>query len=246
MSEKIQKVLARLGVASRREIERWIQDGRIEVNHKVAQIGDRITGADKVSVDGRRVKLNEAQDLRIIMYHKPEGEVVTRHDPEGRKTVFENLPDIQSGRWINVGRLDINTSGLLLFTNDGELANQLMHPSSHVDREYAVRVYGEMTSEKVKNLVNGVRLEDGMARFEDIVDSGGSGSNRWFHVVVAQGKNRIVRRLFESQECQVSRLMRVRFGMVCLPDNLFRGRWSELPLKLKHDLLSSLPKKGEG
>lgn len=245
MSEKIQKVLARLGIASRREIERWIKEGRIEVNQRVATIGDRITSKDKVSVDGRRVKLNVAQEVRIIMYHKPEGEVVTRDDPEGRKTVFESLPDIDHGRWINVGRLDINTSGLLLFTNDGEVANQLMHPSSHIDREYAVRVFGEMTTDKVKELVRGVQLEDGVARFEDVVASGGSGANRWFHVVIAQGKNRIVRRLFESQDCKVSRLMRVRFGAIVLPDGLVRGRWKEVSGQLKQDLLMKLDRGGE-
>ena len=245
MSEKIQKVLARLGVASRREIERWIKEGRIEVNQRVATIGDRITSKDKVSVDGRRLKLNVPQEVRIIIYHKPEGEVVTRDDPEGRKTVFESLPAIENSRWINVGRLDINTSGLLLFTNDGEVANQLMHPSSHIDREYAARVFGEMTTDKVKNLVRGVELEDGMARFEDVVASGGSGANRWFHVVIAQGKNRIVRRLFESQDCKVSRLMRVRFGTIVMPDGLIRGRWKEVSGKLKQDLLSSLGQDAE-
>ena len=240
MSERIQKVLANLGLGSRREIERWIQAGRVTVNGKSASLGDRISTQDKVFVDGARVKLGVEQEMRIIMYNKPEGEVVTRTDPEGRPTVFDALPPVKNARWINVGRLDINTSGLLLFTTDGELANKLMHPSSHLDREYAVRVFGDITTQKVKNLSRGVELEDGMARFEDIVDSGGRGSNRWFHVVVAQGRNRIVRRLWESQELQVSRLMRVRFGPVVLPDKLIQGKCSELKGHIKNKLMESV------
>ncbi len=240
MTEKIQKVLANLGLASRREIERWVEQGRIEVNGKLATIGDRIDGNDKVTVDGRRVKLNVAQELRIIMYNKPEGEVVTREDPEGRTTVFERLPHCQHGRWINIGRLDINTSGLLLFTNSGEIANKLMHPKYHIEREYAVRVFGDITTDKIKNLVKGVQLEDGFARFEDIVDSGGRGSNRWFHVVIAHGRNRIVRRLWESQGLQVSRLSRVRFGNIFLKRELAQGRCKEVSGTLKNDLLELL------
>lgn len=239
MSEKIQKVLARLGIASRREIERWIAEGRIDVNGKVATIGDRISENDKIWVDGRRIKRSAPDETRILIYNKPEGQVVTRSDPDGRETVFEALPPLKNSRWINIGRLDINTSGLLLFTNDGDIAHQLMHPSSHIDREYAVRVFGEMTPEKVKKLAHGVRLEDGLARFEDIKASETKGANRWFHVVIAQGKNRIVRRLFESQDCKVSRLIRVRFGPVVLPDNLYGGRYTECSATLKDALLSA-------
>ena len=241
MSERIQKVLARLGLGSRRKLEVAIQEGRIKVNNKVAKLGDRIAIGDKVTFDGKKVTLSSSgQELRIVMYHKPVGQVVTRHDPEGRETVFSALPEIKNGRWVNVGRLDINTSGLLLFTNDGDLANRLMHPSSGLDREYAVRVFGDITSDKVKRLVKGVKLDDGWARFEDVVDSGGQGANRWLHVVVAEGRNRIVRRLFESQDCQVSRLMRVRFGPIMLPDNLVTGRCKDLSVTMRDQLLRPL------
>ncbi len=237
MSEKIQKVLARKGLASRREIERWIQDGRIKINNRLATLGDRVTAEDHLFVDDEKVKFAEAQPTRLILYNKPEGELVTRDDPEQRDTVFHALPHLDEGRWISVGRLDINTSGLLLFTNDGELAHRLTHPSSKLDREYAVRVFGDVTSDMVKALVAGVKLEDGFARFEDIVDvKRGRGSNRWFNVVIAQGRQRIVRRLWESQGLQVSRLKRVRFGPVVLPDKLLVGKWSEL----KGPMLSQL------
>jgi len=241
LSERIQKVLARLGLGSRRKLEVAIQEGRIKVNNKVAKLGDRIAIGDKVTFDGKKVTLSSSgQELRIVMYHKPVGQVVTRHDPEGRETVFSALPEIKNGRWVNVGRLDINTSGLLLFTNDGDLANRLMHPSSGLDREYAVRVFGDITSDKIKRLVKGVKLDDGWARFEDVVDSGGQGANRWLHVVVAEGRNRIVRRLFESQDCQVSRLMRVRFGPIMLPDNLVTGRCKDLSVTMRDQLLRPL------
>ena len=245
MSEKIQKVLARLGLGSRRKIELAIQEGRIQVNQKTAKIGDRITPHDAVKFDGKKVVISVEQAPRILLYHKPVGEVVTRDDPEGRNTVFSALPVIKNGRWVNIGRLDINTSGLLLLTNDGEIANRLMHPSSGIDREYAVRVFGDITSDIVKVLVKGVKLEDGWARFEDVVDSGGRGSNRWFHVVVAEGRNRIVRRLFESQDCQVSRLMRVRFGPIVLPDKLVAGRWKELSATMTDQLLRPLAQPDE-
>lgn len=233
-SEKIQKVLAHAGLGSRRQIETWIKEGRIIVNGEVAQLGARITKKDTVLVDGERFHFPESKEqTRLIMYHKPVGEICTRSDPEGRPTVFSHLPKLSVGRWIGVGRLDFNTSGLMLFTNDGELANRLMHPSSGFAREYAVRVLGKVTSEMLQRLVKGVMLEDGKARFEDIVDSGGRGANHWYHVVVMEGRTRLVRRLWESQGVQVSRLKRVRFGPIFLDAKLRQGEWAELdPEKL--------------
>lgn len=245
MSEKIQKVLANYGLASRREIERWIADGRISVNGQLATLGDRVDETDSISVDGRKVKRTQETKTRVLIYNKPEGEVVTRADPEGRRSVFDSLPPLTQSRWVAVGRLDINTSGLLLFTNNGELANALMHPSSHLDREYAVRVFGDVSTQQVKNLVTGVRLEDGMARFEDVVDGGSGGANRWFHVVVAMGRNRIVRRLWESQGLTVSRLMRVRFGPVVMPDKLHVGRYQDLDQRCIVQLQDAVSKNTE-
>lgn len=229
--EKLQKVLARLGVASRRDSEQWIKDGRIKVNGLVAHLGMRVTRRDTISVDGETVKQDKetATLRRVILYNKPEGEVCTRRDPEGRPTVFERLPRLKSGRWINIGRLDINTTGLLIFTTDGELANRMMHPSNNMDREYAVRVRGEVTEEMIENLLKGVILEDGPAKFTDIQAAPeGDGFNRWFHCVVMEGRNREVRRLWESQGLVVSRLKRVRFGPVFLTSALSVGRWREL------------------
>ena len=229
--EKLQKVLARLGVASRRDSEQWIKDGRIKVNGLVAHLGMRVTPRDTISVDGEAVRQDKetATLRRVILYNKPEGEVCTRRDPEGRPTVFERLPRLKSGRWINIGRLDINTTGLLIFTTDGELANRMMHPSNNMDREYAVRVRGEVTEEMIENLKKGVVLEDGPARFTDIQAAPeGDGFNRWFHCVVMEGRNREVRRLWESQGLVVSRLKRVRFGPVFLTSALSVGRWREL------------------
>jgi len=235
--ERIQKVLSRHGLASRREIERWIEQGRIIVNGKPALIGQSIDANDKVLVDGHKVKLGAEQQLRVILYNKPEGQIVTRNDPEGRPTVFDSLPRLDDGRWINVGRLDINTTGLLLFTNSGDCAHRLMHPSLHLEREYAVRVFGDVTPQKVKNLVRGVDLEDGVARFEDVIAEEATGANRWFNVVVMHGRNRIVRRLWESQDLKVSRLKRVRFGDVMLPRNLRVGRWVEITGAMKQALI---------
>lgn len=231
VGEKLQKVLARLGVASRRDSEQWIKDGRIKVNGVVAHLGMRVTHRDNISVDGEPVKQDRetAALRRVILYNKPEGEVCTRRDPEGRPTVFERLPRLKAGRWINIGRLDINTTGLLIFTTDGELANRMMHPSNNMDREYAVRVRGEVTEEMIENLKKGVVLEDGPARFTDIQAAPeGDGLNRWFHCVVMEGRNREVRRLWESQGLVVSRLKRVRFGPVFLTSELSVGRWREL------------------
>ena len=230
MSEKIQKILANAGVGSRRQIETWIQEGRVSVNGKIAIIGERMTYHDKVCVDGREVKLvkSRSQQSRVLLYHKPEGEICSRSDPEGRPTIFEKLPMIRNSRWICVGRLDYNTSGLLLITNDGELANQLMHPSSEIEREYAVRIRGIVTAETLHKLKHGIQLEDGPAHFDEITDAGGSGANHWFHVVVKEGRNRLVRRLWETAGYTVSRLMRVRFGTVHLPPGLRRGKHVEL------------------
>lgn len=228
-SEKLQKVLARVGLASRRAIEVWIEEGRISVNGKLAKIGQRVTGRDKIFVDGNEVAIpSEEDDTRLIIYNKPEGKICTRSDPEGRQTVFNALPKLFQGRWISVGRLDITTSGLMLFTNNGDLANRLMHPSSGFEREYAVRILGEVTEKILTNLVTGVRLEDGKARFEDIVDSGGKGANHWYHVVVMEGRNRLVRRLWESQGLTVSRLKRVRFGPIILDASLRQDDWREI------------------
>jgi 23S rRNA pseudouridine2605 synthase len=230
MSEKIQKILANAGIASRRQVETMIEAGRITVNGQVAQLGERMTHHDKVCIDGREIKLNKSinQKTRVLLYHKPEGEMCTRHDPEGRPTIFERLPLIRNSRWICVGRLDFNTSGLLLITNDGELANVLMHPRQAFEREYAVRIRGDVNDDITRKLLKGVELEDGVARFEKMVEAGGTGANHWYHVIVKEGRNRLVRRLFESQDLTVSRLMRIRYGNVYLPSNLKRGRYVEL------------------
>jgi 23S rRNA pseudouridine2605 synthase len=230
MDEKLQKVLARAGVGSRREMENRIRDGRITVNGEVAKLGDRVSPKDEIHSDGVLVNASEAlaSSRRVIIYNKPEGEVCTRKDPEGRPTVFDRLPKLRNGRWIAVGRLDINTSGLLLFTTDGELANRLMHPSTEIDREYLVRVMGSVNEEQLATLKKGVLLEDGTAKFTDIVDGGGEGINRWFYVCLMEGRNREVRRLWESQGVKVNRLKRVRFGPVFLPSKAKVGRWVEM------------------
>jgi 23S rRNA pseudouridine2605 synthase len=229
MAERIQKCLARLGYGSRRGIEEWIKEGRVKVNGKLVRLGDQMNVSDEVTLDGETLHLQQEEiETRVLMYHKPPGEICTAWDPENRRSVFESLPRLDIGRWVGVGRLDINTSGLLLFTNDGALANKLMHPSGHMAREYAVRVLGDVTQMILKKLTQGVMLEDGFARFEEIVESGGTGSNSWFHVVIMQGRNRIVRRLWESQDLRVSRLQRVRFGPIILPRSLRVGSWSEL------------------
>ncbi|SFM59957.1 23S rRNA pseudouridine2605 synthase [Halopseudomonas yangmingensis] len=228
--EKLQKVLARMGLGSRREVETWIGAGRVLVNGEPATLGCRVDSLDQITVDGRPLRRDLGAEVlrRVMIYNKPEGEVCTRDDPEGRPTVFDRLPRLKHGRWINVGRLDINTSGLLLFTTDGELANRLMHPSWQMDREYAVRVMGEVDEEMIERLKQGVMLEDGPARFTDVVSSGGDGINRWYHVCLVEGRNREVRRLWESQGVRVSRLKRVRFGPVFLGAELPVGRWREM------------------
>jgi 23S rRNA pseudouridine2605 synthase len=239
--EKLQKVLARIGVGSRRDVEAWISQGRIKVNGKDATLGQRVDMHDAISVDGRVIKREEAAETvrRVIMYNKPDGEICTRDDPEGRPTVFDRLPRPKEGRWINIGRLDINTTGLLMFTTDGELANRLMHPSFEMDREYAVRVRGEVDDDMLLRLKNGVILEDGPARFTDIQQApGGEGFNHWYHCVVMEGRNREVRRLWESQGLVVSRLKRVRYGPVFLNSDLPMGRWREMSQQ-EVDILSA-------
>ncbi len=229
--EKLQKVLARSGLGSRREMERWIEQGRVTIDGRPATLGDRVDGRRRISVDGKPLNAAPAEDTRCILYHKPTGEVSSRKDPEGRRTVFENLPKVASGRWISIGRLDYNTSGLLLFTTDGELANALMHPSTNIEREYMVRVMGEVTPDMLQRMLDGVMLEDGVARFTDIQDGGGEGINRWFYVVIMEGRNREVRRLWESQGLTVSRLKRVRYGEVFIPSRVKQGQWVELERK---------------
>jgi len=238
MSEKLQKILARAGVGSRREMESWISQGRISVDGKVAKLGDRAEPDTTLRVDGKVIHVPEMSDVvcRVIAYNKPEGEICSAKDPEGRPTVFERLPKTRNGRWIAVGRLDINTTGLLLFTNDGELANRLMHPSYELGREYAVRVFGEVDEAMIKRMQEGVMLEDGLAKFDAIRSGGGEGINRWFHVALHEGRNREVRRLWESQEVQVSRLIRIRYGDMELPKGLPLGAWNELELAAVNQL----------
>lgn len=233
MSEKLQKVLARSGVGSRREMETFISAGRVTVDGKVAHLGDRINANQLVRVDGHPVKLaaEEEQVCRVIAYHKPEGEICTRTDPDGRPTVFDRLPNIRGARWIAIGRLDINTSGLLLFTTDGELANRLMHPKFEVEREYSVRVFGEVNDAIIQRLRTGVELEDGKANFKKIKVMGGEGVNRWFNVVLTEGRNREVRRMWESQGTVVNRLIRIRYGDLLLPKHLPAGGYTEFALE---------------
>ncbi|MEM9102874.1 MAG: 23S rRNA pseudouridine(2605) synthase RluB [Pseudomonadota bacterium] len=229
MSERLQKVLAQIGLGSRREIERWIEQGRVSVDGKVAQLGVKVDGQQTVRVDGKPVNLqNSKVDCRVILYNKPEGELCASPDSTDKATIFDNLPRLQKGRWIMVGRLDVNTNGALLLTNDGELAHRLMHPSYEIEREYAVRVFGEVTDEALKNLSEGVLLDDGMASFSNMRDLGGEGINHWYSVKLGEGRNREVKRMWESQGLQVSRLVRTRYGCVELPRGLRRGSWISL------------------
>jgi 23S rRNA pseudouridine2605 synthase len=227
--ERLQKVLARAGVGSRRQIEQWITEGRIKVGGLPATLGQRVTPQQTITIDGHAVtSVAHATRPRVLVYHKPEGEVCTASDPQGRPTVFANLPRIRNARWITIGRLDFNTSGLLLFTTDGELAHRLMHPSGEIEREYAVRVLGEVTDEMLARLKQGVILDDGPAHFDTIVDAGGTGVNRWYHVTLREGRNREVRRLWEAVGGKVSRLIRVRYGNVMLPRHVRAGRSEDL------------------
>ena len=241
MAERLQKFLARMGLGSRRQIEDWIRQGRITVNGVPAQLGASVNGAEKIGIDGKLIQVRAfGQQRRVLAYYKPVGEIASRHDPEGRTTIFEHLPPLRDGRWIMVGRLDLNTQGLLLVTNDGELANRLMHPSSQVEREYAVRVLGEVTPDMLKRLREGVPLEDGLARFDEIREAGGEGANHWYHVVLKEGRNREVRRLWESQGVAVSRLTRVRFGPVTLRRGLYPRHWDELDEEQMAELLQAM------
>ncbi len=234
MSEKLQKVLARAGHGSRREIESMIAAGRVSVDGKIATLGDRVESSKslKIRIDGHLVSIAESatEVCRVLAYYKPEGELCTRSDPEGRPTVFDRLPRLRGSRWIAVGRLDVNTCGLMLFTTAGELANRLMHPSREVEREYAVRVFGQVDDDKIRQLSKGVQLEDGPAAFKTLKFGGGEGINQWYNVTLTEGRNREVRRLWEAVGVQVSRLMRVRYGDITLPKGLPRGGWTELDL----------------
>ena len=229
MAERLQKWLAAKGIGSRRELERWITAGRITVDGEVAVLGAKVAGTEKICIDGKALRNPEREvKPRTIIYHKPPGEICTRSDPQGRKTIFKSLPRVLGARWISVGRLDYQTSGLLILTTDGELANRLMHPSSELQREYVVRAFGQLSDEQLQELRKGVELEDGMARFDTIDLSSGEGANKSYLVSVSEGRNRIVRRLFENVGCRVNRLMRVRYGPVSLPRDLRPGKYREL------------------
>ena len=237
--ERLQKLLAQSGIGSRREMEELIVSGRVMINGEVAEIGQSASPGDRVKVNGRLVNLKFSNRLpRVILYHKPEGEIVSRDDPNHRPTVFTSLPRLSGARWVAVGRLDFNTSGLLLFTTSGELANRLMHPRYNLVREYAVRVLGELTAEAQQRLLDGVELEDGLAQFGSLLDAGGDGANRWYRVSLFEGRNREVRRMFEAVGVTVSRLMRVRYGPFVLPPNLKRGQVLDLDDKVVQKLMT--------
>lgn len=243
---KLHKALADAGLGSRRELEDWIVAGRVSVNGMPAHVGQRIGPEDKIRVNGKLIQLRFAQGRlpRVLIYHKPEGEIVSRDDPEGRPSVFDKLPRLKAGRWITVGRLDFNSCGLLVVTNNGDLANRMMHPRYELEREYAVRILGELTDEQKQQLLDGVMLEDGPAKFNSLVDKGGEGSNHWYHVTLNEGRNREVRRMFEAIGLTVSRLMRVRYGPISLPPRLKRGQCRDLEPKELEELMAwarSLP-----
>lgn len=227
MAERLQKYLAARGLGSRREIEGWIERGEVRVNGRVAQLGDQVGPDDTIHIRGRPVS-TAAKAHRWLAYHKPEGEICSRSDPEGRSSVFAALPRLRGQRWVSVGRLDLNTSGLLLFTTDGTLAYGLMHPSRGLVREYAVRVLGAVPEPVQQSLLQGIELEDGPARFESVADAGGEGANHWFHVTVSEGRNRLVRRLWDAVGVTVSRLIRIRYGPVELGRGLKAGRFRDL------------------
>lgn len=232
LTQRLHKLLALAGYGSRRDMEKLIESGRVTVNGQVATPGVGVTEHDVVRVDSRPVKLQfEAELPQVLLYHKPEGEIVSQDDPEGRATVFDKLPKIKSGKWIAIGRLDMNTSGLLIFTNSGELANRFMHPRYEVEREYAVRIFGELTEEQMSQLTTGIELEDGSANFDRITPQGGEGANHWYQVILREGRNREVRRMFEAFQLPVSRLMRVRFGPINLPSRVKRGQMLKLEQK---------------
>lgn len=241
---KLQKALADAGLGARREIEEWITAGRVQVNGEAAHLGQRVAATDKVKVGGRLVNLHFAGRVpRVLLYHKPEGEIVSRDDPQGRPSVFNALPRLRGGRWIAIGRLDFNSCGLLLFTTDGALANRLMHPRYGIDREYAVRVLGEIDEDALKKLTEGIELEDGFAKFIRLQPAGGEGANHWYHVTLEEGRNREVRRMFAAVGVTVSRLMRVRYGPILLPASLKRGQCYELEPGEVQALLKALERK---
>ncbi|MCC7485771.1 MAG: pseudouridine synthase [Burkholderiales bacterium] len=232
-------MLARQGLGSRREIEEWIAAGRVTVDGSRAQVGTRVTGGESIHIDGRPLRPLAAALPRVLIYHKPEGEIVSREDPGGRPTVFDRLPAVTGAKWVAVGRLDFNTGGLLLLTTEGELANRMMHPRYGLTREYAVRIRGRVSPADADRLARGIRLEDGEVRFREIEEQGGEGANRWYRVVLHEGRNRVVRRAFESLGLTVSRLMRTRFGPVRLPPRLTRGHYVELSAGEVRQLLAA-------
>ena len=237
-TQRLHKLLAMQGLGSRRDMEELIASGRVTVNGEIAKQGQGVTEYDIVRIDSRPVRISfEAELPQVLIYHKPEGEIVSQDDPEGRASVFDKLPRIKQGKWIAIGRLDMNTSGLLIFTNSGELANRFMHPRYEVEREYAVRIFGELTEGQMLTLTQGIELEDGPASFDSISPQGGEGANHWYQVVIREGRNREVRRLFEAFQLPVSRLMRVRFGPVNLPPRVKRGTMLKLEQKQVVDLL---------
>ena len=237
-TQRLHKLMALAGLGSRRDMEELIASGRVTINGETAKVGAGVTQYDVVRLDSRPLKLPfEAELPQVLIYHKPEGEIVSQDDPEGRASVFDKLPRIKQGKWIAIGRLDMNTSGLLIFTNSGELANRFMHPRYEVEREYAVRIFGELTEGQLLQLTQGIELEDGPAAFDSISPQGGEGANHWYQVVIKEGRNREVRRLFEAFQLPVSRLMRVRFGPVNLPPRVKRGTMLKLEQKQVVDLL---------
>lgn len=250
VSERIQKVLARAGIGSRRAVERWIEARQVRVNGRVAEPGAAVERDDRVQVRGRRYRVvaAPARAPRWLRYHKPEGELTTRHDPEGRPTVFDRLPAMREGggRWVALGRLDVNTAGLMLFTDDGALAHALVHPSAEVEREYAVRVRGPVDAETLRRLSAGIALDDGEARFDRIRDAGGEGANHWYHVVIREGRRNEVRRMWEAVGCQVARLIRVRFGPVTLPRRLWAGHFEDLTAAERQALEALAGRSGDG
>ena len=242
MLERLQKVLAQAGIGSRREMEKWIEAGRVSVDGKIVGLGTKVDEKQVIRVDGKIIKLKAVRESlpRVLAYNKPEGEICSSSDPEGRPSVFDHLPKLHRGKWIMIGRLDINTSGLLLFTDDGELAHRMTHPSYEMEREYAVRVFGELPEKVTDILREGVQLEDGPARFDSIRMTGGEGLNKWFTVTLKEGRNREVRRIWETQGLQVSRLMRTRYGDYQLPKSLKKGNWRELTGKEINGLRASV------